>query len=167
VPLASLPDVVQLLVWGAVAGAAMATILESARHFGLSRLSLPFLLGTVLFSGRRRAMVVAFAIYLVGGWLFAGLYLLAFRAIGRASWWIGAILGAPHALFVLAVLLAWLPYFHPHVASELDGPAATSRIEPPGAFGLDYGRWTPLTMLLAHVCYGAILGATLSIRAWP
>jgi hypothetical protein len=57
VPPVSLPDVVQLLVWSAAAGAAMATILESARHFGLSRLSLPFLL-----SGRRRAMVVAFAI---------------------------------------------------------------------------------------------------------
>ncbi len=160
---ALIAHVFQILLWGAIAGAAMATILESAQHFGLSRLSLPFLLGTVLFSERRRAMIVGFVIYLVGGWIFAGLYLLIFRAIGTASWWIGALLAAPHALFVLAVLLPWLPYVHPRVASELDGPAATTRIEPPGAFGMNYGRWTPLTTLLAHVCYGAILGATLSI----
>jgi hypothetical protein len=161
---ALLAHVAQILLWGAIAGAAMASILESAQHFGLSRLSLPFLLGTVLFSDRRWAMIFGFAIYLVGGWIFAAIYLLIFRAIGTASWWIGALLGGPHALFVLAVLLPWLPYFHPRVASELDGPAATSRIEPPGAFGLNYGRWTPLTTLLAHVCYGAILGAALTVK---
>jgi hypothetical protein len=160
---ALLEHIYQIILWGAIAGAAMAAILESAQHFGLSRLSLPFLLGTALFSERRRAMIVGFAIYLVGGWIFAGIYLLIFRTIGTASWWIGAVLGLPHALFVLAVLLPWLPYFHPRVASELDGPAATSRIEPPGAFGMNYGRWTPLTTLCAHVCYGAILGAALSV----
>lgn len=52
-----------------------------------------------------------------------------------------------------------LPYIHPHMASEYDHPRTTRVIEPPGFFGLHYGRQTPVITLLGHVLYGAALGA--------
>ena len=47
---------------------------------------------------------------------------------------------------------------HPRLASEHDGPASGFRLEPPGFMGLNYGRGTPLTTLLAQTIYGLTLG---------
>lgn len=154
-----------VLLWGLVATAAMTTILQGSQGLGLSRLSLPFLLGTVFTAERRRANVVGFCLYMLGGWGFAALYYLAFNAVDeKASWWFGAGLGLLHGLFLLTVILPVLPYVHPRMASEHDGPTATRRLEPPGFLGLNYGRRTALTTLLGQVLYGAILGAAYSIH---
>jgi hypothetical protein len=154
-----------VLVWGFVATAAMTTILQGSQGLGLSRLSLPFLLGTVFTAQRRRANLVGFGLYMLGGWGFAALYFLVFNAVDeKASWWLGAGLGLLHGLFLFAVILPLLPYVHPRMASEHDGPTATRRLEPPGFLGLNYGRHTALTTLLGQVVYGAILGAAYSIH---
>ncbi len=63
------------------------------------------------------------------------------------------------ALFILAVAMPLLPALHPRMASEQQGPTPTMQLEPPGFLALHYGRRTPLTVLLAHIAYGALLGA--------
>jgi len=55
-------------------------------------------------------------------------------------------------------VLPLLSYMHPRLASEHDGPASGFRLEPPGFMGLNYGRGTPLTTLLAQTIYGLTLG---------
>jgi hypothetical protein len=45
------------------------------------------------------------------------------------------------------------------MASEHDGPTPTKQLEPPGLLALNYGRRTPLSVILAHLLYGSILGA--------
>jgi hypothetical protein len=45
------------------------------------------------------------------------------------------------------------------MASEQRGPEPTRQLEPPGFMALNYGRRTPLLTLLAHLVYGAIIGA--------
>jgi hypothetical protein len=45
------------------------------------------------------------------------------------------------------------------MASEQDGPTPTKQLEPPGFMALNYGRRTPITVILAHLVYGGILGA--------
>jgi hypothetical protein len=45
------------------------------------------------------------------------------------------------------------------MASEEHGPAPTPQLEPPGFMALNYGARTPVSVLLGHVLYGAILGA--------
>jgi hypothetical protein len=60
---------------------------------------------------------------------------------------------------VVVALLPLLPGLHPRMASEHRGPEPTRALEPPGFLGLNYGHRTPLIALLAHVMYGAILGA--------
>lgn len=148
----------RLLLWGLIATVAMTTILQGSQGLGLSRLSLPFLVGTVFTANRNRAVVVGFVAYVIGGWLFAMLYFLFFASIGRATWWLGALLGCVHGILLLVGALPLLSYAHPRMASEHDGPRRTYLLEPPGFFGLNYGRQTPVTTLLAQTVYGATLG---------
>lgn len=148
----------RLLLWGLIATVAMTTILQGSQGLGLSRLSLPFLMGTLFTANRNRAVVIGFIAYTFGGWFFAMLYFLFFASIGRATWWIGALLGCLHGAFLLVCALHLLPYAHPRMASEYDGPRSSYMLEPPGFLGLNYGRSTPLTTLLAQTVYGATLG---------
>ena len=155
--------IVSILLWGFVASAMMATVLEGSQFMGLSRLSLPFLFGTFVTDDRHRAMVLGFVLYLVGGWLFAALYYLLFADLGVATWWLGAIVGLLHGAFLLTVFLPMLAHVHPRMASEFDPPGRAGKLEPPGFAGLNYGRRTPLTTLLGQLCYGAILGAAYDV----
>jgi hypothetical protein len=148
-----------ILLWGLVATVAMTSILYGSQGLGLSRLSLPFLVGTFFSGNRDRAVVVGFIVYTIGGWLFAVLYAFVFVSVGFATWWLGGILGLLHAVFLLVVILPVLPHVHPRMATEYDGARASRRLEPPGFMGLNYGRRTPLTTLLGQTCYGIILGA--------
>jgi hypothetical protein len=148
-----------ILLWGLVGTVAMTTIMYGSQGLGLSRLSLPFLVGTWFAGDRRKANVIGFTLYTLGGWAFAALYFAAFFHLGRATWWIGAIFGALHGLFLLVAALPLLPYAHPRMASEYDGPSETRVLEPPGFMGLNYGYGTPVTTLVAQTVYGAILGA--------
>lgn len=148
-----------IALWGLIASGAMATALEAARQLGFSRMSLPFLFGTFLTMHRMWAMVLGYLVYLLGGWVFAFLYALVMHDLGAASWWSGALMGLGHGAFLVTVFLPLLPFLHPNLATHYDGPAALSRLEPPGPFGLNYGHATPVTTMAAQVLFGVIFGA--------
>jgi hypothetical protein len=86
------------------------------------------------------------------------LYAAFFFAIGHGNWWIGLLFGAAHAIVLLVVLLPLIAYVHPRMANDYDGPTYTRRLEPPGFIGLNYGYRTPLSVLIAQMAYGAVLG---------
>ena len=153
----------QVSLWALVATAMMTTVLQGSQGLGLSRLSLPFLFGSFVTADRGRAVLVGSMMYLAGGWLFAVLYFFIFASLGRATWWLGATMGALHGLFLLVSLPA-MAQLHPRVASEYDAPAGEPKLEPPGFMGLNYGYQTPLSTLLAQAAYGAVLGAFLPMR---
>lgn len=146
-----------ILIWGGIATAAMTAITEGAQMLGLSRMSLPFLFGTILSGRRDRATAWGFVIYAVGGLLFAGAYLAAFASVG-GGWWLGPALGLLHGVCLVTVVLPLLPFVHPRMASDFEGPSARRRLEPPGRFGLNYGARTPLVALVGQLVYGTILG---------
>jgi hypothetical protein len=148
----------ELLIWSLVATVAMTTVLEGSQGLGLSRLSLPFLVGTLFTRNRDRALVIGFVAYTIGGCMFALLYFLFFASVGIGTWWLGAAVGFLHGVFLLVCALPLLPYAHPGMASEHDGPGHPYVLEPPGCLGLNYGRQTPLTTLLGQTLYGFILG---------
>ena len=156
---AALSQIESILLWGLVATVAMTTVMYGSQGLGLSRLSLPFLLGTALTADRNWANVLGFTLYTLGGWLFAFLYFLAFFYLGAATWWLGGLLGVLHGLFLLVAVLPVAPYAHPRMASEYDGPTDTRQLEPPGFMGLNYGYRTPLVTLAAQSIYGVVLGA--------
>jgi len=144
--------------WGFVATALQTTLMAGAQRLGLSRISLPFMLGTMVTANRDRASVVGFILHLCVGWLIAAFYALVFIRLGRANPWLGGTLGIAHALFILLAVMPILPGLHPRMASEHSGPEVTRGLEPPGFLALNYGRWTPLVVLIAHAVYGAVLG---------
>jgi uncharacterized membrane protein YagU involved in acid resistance len=123
------------------------------------------MLGAIFTPSRDRARLIGFGVHLLNGWIFSLGYVAAFQAWGRATWWAGAALGLLQALFVLTVIMGLMPGLHPRMASEHKGPTVTRQLEPPGFLALNYGYQTPVSVVLAHLIYGAILGAFYSIPA--
>jgi len=157
-------EIVTILIWGFVATAALSGVMFGAQRLGYSRLSLPFLIGTMFTGDRAAANAAGLLVYLLGGWLFAFVYYFIFASFGRTGWHLGLILGAVHGFVLLVMFLPLLPYLHPRMASEYDGPGHARRLQPPGFAALHYGYRTPLTTILAHAVYGAILGSQLAVR---
>jgi hypothetical protein len=160
-----------MTVWGAVAGGfagtlAMTTLLRAASEVGLTRIDIPFLLGTAVSVDRTRAKVVGFALHFAAGLLFALLYYASFAAINRSGWWIGAGFGVIHALFAGTTLVnILLPFVHPRMGTPTTAADSTPLVEPPGFMLLNYGRSTPVVTLVAHVVYGALVGGFAGLSA--
>lgn len=148
-----------LFTWGLLATAALTLISSGSQQLGLSRMSLPFMLGTMVTPRRRQAMIFGFGIHFLLGIVFAVLYALVFEGWHQATWWAGALLGLFHGLFLLVVGISFLPNIHPRMSGKHHGPTPTRQLEPPGLLALHYGAMTPLVTLIAHVVYGVILGA--------
>lgn len=148
-----------ILLWGFAATLVLTTISSAGRGAGLTRMDLPFLLGTMVTPNRDRAKVVGFAMHFVNGWLFAFFYALFFEALALATWWLGMFFGLFHGIFVLVTLMPLLPGIHPRMVSDFAGPEPTRQLEPPGFLALNYGRRTPAGVMIAHLAYGTILGA--------
>jgi hypothetical protein len=157
-----------LLLWGLIATVAMTAILQGSLGAGLSRMSLPFLVGAFFTSDRHKALIVGFVLYTVGGWLFAFFYFFIFASVDIYTWWFGALCGFLHGLILLTFALPLLPCIHPRMASEYHGVTERRQLEPPGFLGLNYGRGTPISTLLAQTVYGATLAGFLQLhRAHP
>ncbi len=151
-------------LWGFVGTVVLTGLMSGSQALGLTRMNIPFMLGTMFTPDRDRAKIVGFGMHLLNGWLFAIVYGAAFQSWRRATWWLGAAIGLVQALFVLVAAMPLLPGMHPRMASEQHGPTPTRQLEPPGFLALNYGRRTPLSVILAHLVYGGILGAFYRLR---
>src|SRR5687768_4647800 len=151
------------MLWGFVATVVLTSILAGSQGLGMTRINIPYLLGTIFTPNRDRAKIVGVFWHLINGWLFSLLYVAAFHAWGVANWWLGAVIGLVHATFVLAVGMPVLPGMHPRMANEQRGPTVVRQLEPPGFLGLHYGIRTPISVVSAHLAFGAILGSFYSL----
>ncbi len=151
-------DIEGLVLGGFVGTLLLTTTLAAAQGLGWSRMSLPFLLGTLFTPDRHRAMAIGFAFHFANGWIFALLYVWIFEFLQLTGWVFGALLGLGQALFVLIAAMPVLPNIHPRMASEHQGPEPTRALEPPGFLALNYGRQTPIVTILAHLLYGGVIG---------
>lgn len=147
------------LLWGFVGTVVLTTVMAASQGLRLTRMSLPYMLGTLFTPSRDRAKLVGFLLHVFNGWMFSLLYVAAFHSLGFASGWLGAFIGFVHAAFVLTAGMVIVPGLHPRMASEQQGPTVARQLEPPGFLALNYGARTPLSILVAHLVYGAIIGA--------
>jgi hypothetical protein len=152
-------------IWGALAGGFVGTLvlttgMRAGTELRLTRIDLPFLLGTAVTANRIRARALGYALHFFFGLLFASAYYVVFAAIGTAAWWLGLLFGVIHALFAGPALVnIILPLVHPRMATVFSDASATPLLEPPGFLLLNYGSGTPLVMLITHMAYGTIIGA--------
>lgn len=153
----------EIALWGFLATLVLTAMMTASQGFGISRINLPFMLGSIFTPNRDRAKVYGFLFHLVNGWIFALLYVLIFRSLGASGGGLGAFIGGAHALIVLIVFFPMLPAMHPRMANEQHGPSVTRRLEPPGFLGLHYGYQTPLSIFIAHIAYGWLLGTFVDV----
>lgn len=152
-------------VWGAAIGGltgtvVLTTILRGASELRLTRIDLPFLLGTAVTADRGRAKAIGYILHFVAGLLFAMAYEIGFVVLDRSGWLLGAAFGLIHGLFAGSALVnILLPIVHPRMGTPMSSLESTALIEPPGFMMMNYGRRTPLVSLAAHIVYGAIVGA--------
>lgn len=146
------------LVWGFASTTLLTTLMAGSQGLGITRMNIPYLLGTMFTRDRDRAKVLGICLHLINGWVFSLVYVLAFHVWGGPAWWKGAAIGLVQSLFVLTVAMPALPGLHPRMASEQRGPTVTRLLEPPGFLGLHYGVRTPLSVLLSHLAFGIVLG---------
>jgi hypothetical protein len=155
-------------VWGALAGGFVGTLvlttaLRAANELGLTRVDLPFLLGTVVTGDRTRAKALGYLLHLVAGEVFALVYWANFLAIDTSGWLLGALFGLLHGVVAATALVnVLLPVVHPRMGSALSAADSSPLLEPPGFLMRNYGRATPAATLLAHTAYGAIVGGLVS-----
>ena len=147
------------LVWGFGATVILTSLLAGSQGLGMTRMNLPYMLGTMFTPDRDRAKLIGFGVHLLNGWVFSLLYVATFTALHRATWWIGGIIGVVHASFVLTAGMRVLPGLHPRMASEQHGPTVAKQLEPPGFLALNYGVRTPIAAYVAHIVFGIVLGA--------
>ena len=152
-------------VWPVLAGGfagtlILTTVLRTASEFNLTRMDLPFLLGTVFTADRERAKAIGYLAHFVIGQLFALGYYALFTALGRHDVWLGAVFGLGHGLFASTVLInVFLPLVHPRMGTPLSDASTVALLEPPGFLARNYGLRTPMVNLIAHVAYGTIIAA--------
>lgn len=147
------------LVWGFAATITLTTLMAGSQSLGLTRMNIPYLLGTMFTEDRDRAKPYGVLLHVINGWMFSLVYVAAFHVWGGPTWWKGALIGFVHAMFVLAAAMPTFPGMHPRMASETRGPTVVRQLEPPGFFGLNYGRRTPISIIVGHVVFGWILGS--------
>jgi hypothetical protein len=155
-------------VWAALVGGLLGTVvlttmLRAASELRLTRMDIPFLLGTAFSGDRRRAKAIGYLVHFLAGLVFALIYWAAFSVLDEASWWLGGIFGLVHAAFAGAALVTvLLPVVHPLMGSNATSARSTPLLEPPGFMLVNYGRQTPLVSVVAHVAYGMIVGTVIT-----
>jgi hypothetical protein len=142
---------------GLGATAVLTALLAGAQGLGLTRMSLPYLLGMIFTPDRDRAKGIGVLVHLVNGWIFSAVYLAAFAVAHGPSVALGCAIGLVHGVFVAGAVLPAMPAFHPRIARPHAGPTAERRLEPPGLFGRNYGWSTGAVLVASHVVFGALL----------
>lgn len=156
-------------IWAALAGgfvgtAVLTTVLRAASELHLTRIDLPFLLGTAFTAHRTRAKTIGYVAHFAFGLVFSLGYFLLFRTLERHEWWLGALFGFGHGVFALTVLInVLLPLVHPRMGSSLSDATRVALLEPPGFLARNYGLQTPAVTLLAHVLYGTTIAVFLTL----
>jgi hypothetical protein len=156
-------------VWGALAGGFVGTLvlttaLRAGNELNLTRMDLPFLLGTAFTSDRTRAKSLGYVLHFLAGLAFALIYYGIFITIGRSGWWLGAIFGLAHGVFSATALVdTLLPLVHPRMGTRSTAAPSVALLEPPGFLMLNYGARTPFVSLAAHIAYGTLVGGFVAL----
>ena len=151
-----------MTIGGALAGGfagtvVLTTILRAGSEARLTRLNLPFLLGTALTPECRRPRSTV-------TWPISSSAWSSLCSITSSSWPSGAAVGAgstlrrcPWSVLRHRAVNILLPAVHPRMGTPFSAADSAPLIEPPGFLMRNYGR-PRAGSLAAHVAYGTIVG---------
>jgi hypothetical protein len=149
---------------GFVGTLVLTTAMRAASELRLTRIDLPFLLGTAFSTDRTRAKALGYVLHFAAGQVFAFTYYAVFVAIDESGWLLGAAFGLVHGAFAgTALVNILLPMVHPRMGMPHTAADSNPLLEPPGFLMLNYGRSTPAVTIAAHIAYGAIVGGFVAL----
>jgi hypothetical protein len=159
-----------IVLWSLVGAAAgtivLSTALRLASELQLTRMDMPFLVGTMVTDDREHAKRIGLGLHAVAGLSFGLVYAGIFAATGRSGWLLGAALGVLHGLVAgTAVVETLVPFAHRRIGSPATSSPESPVLEPPGFLMLNYGRATPVVNAVAHAAYGALVGGLASFAS--
>lgn len=148
------------IVWagfaGFVAGVLAVCVMWLFRTLGLTRLSATGQLGCLVYDDPRVPMAETLGLglfLLLHATLLAALYTVLLRGVGGPGWGTGLAVGGVFG-FLVAASLPWL--------ARASRCVRMGRLPPPGRFGLDWGRATPVALVAGYAVYGGVFGAVLA-----
>lgn len=145
------------IVWaGFVAAVLAAAVMWVFRTLGLTRLSATGQFGCLVYDDPRLPMTetLGFGLFLLlHATLLALLFRAALRGAGGPGWGTGVAVGGVFG-FLVAAALPWL--------ARASRCVRLGRLPPPGRFGLEWGRATPVALVAGYVVYGGVFGAVLA-----
>jgi uncharacterized membrane protein YagU involved in acid resistance len=107
------------LLWGFASTVILPSILAASQGLGMTRMNVPYLLGTIFTPDRDRAKFIGICLHFLNGWIFSLIYVAAFHALEKPTWWFGAAIG-----FVQPVL-CWL-WLYPRCQHFIHGLLTSS-----------------------------------------
>jgi hypothetical protein len=158
------------VVAGFAGGAVMTVVMTMMRKSGKTEMDMALIEGTMFTGDRDKAKTLGTMMHLIVmsalviGSVYAALFAL-FDVDSSNAWWIGALFGVAHGLLA-GVMMGMMPKMHPRMA---DSAEASDRgrhedsdgsllLKPPGVFAKNYGKATPVGVVMVHVIYGLVTG---------
>src|SRR4051794_18253082 len=93
------------LLSGFLATIALSTIMAGSQSLRITRMNVPFMIGTIFTPDRDVAKLVGFVVHFLNGWWITLIYVAIFQTWGHANPWIGMVLGLVHAIFLLVGIM--------------------------------------------------------------
>jgi hypothetical protein len=163
------------VVAGFAGGAVMTVVMMMMHKAGKTEMDMALIEGTMLTGDRDKAKPLGLMMHLVVmsalviGSVYAALFAL-FEVNSSNAWWIGALFGVAHGLLA-GVMMGMMPKMHPRMADSTDAPErgrhegsdGSLLLKPPGVFAKNYGKATPVGIVMVHVIYGLVTGLVYSL----
>lgn len=141
-------ELLPALIAGFIGTVAMTLGMTMGKSMGMTTMDIALISGGMLLGDERKARRAGMFIHFVvmGTVVFGSVYALLFQALDSAGWTTGLAIGLAHAAV------------HPRMQPLAEG----FRLDPPGIMGVNYGRGTPLGLLMGHAIYGVVVALVYS-----
>jgi hypothetical protein len=164
------------VIAGFSGGAVMSLMIAMMRKAGKTEMDMALIEGSMFSGDRSTAKGIGTMMHLVvmSALLIGSIYALLFDAFDVSegnAWWVGALFGIVHGI-IGGIAMGMMAPTHPRMrgGAESDsisrpgGPQdGTLMLKKPGAFAKNYGRATPLGVMMTHIAYGLVVGL---VYAW-
>lgn len=137
---------------GVVGGAIMTLLIAMARLLGMTTMDLELKLGSMISQEvNATSWVTGLVMHLIISGLIACIYAVGFEYVAhKASWLIGLGFAVIHTI-IGGIFVGMMGQIHPLMPSDA--------LPAPGPFAINFGTMTTVGFIVAHLIYGAIVGA--------
>lgn len=139
------------IIWGAVAALAMAIFMAMGRSMGMTTMNLADLLGsTVAEPNTTASNTIGMGIHLMNGALLAIAWTYTMAIFAWPATWLSGLLWGAFVSLLALLMFSSLGAIHPKIRA--------GKQDDPGPAGTNFGKQTPVGIVMAHLVYGLVLG---------